>query len=280
VDTDKPISRGTVNLALNKLTADNEYLFDHIKDIHHSLISPDDLKINMLLEIACFNPESAKQAAEAGADRIELCINREEGGTSPPYDDFTTVKSFNTKVPINVMIRPRGGDFEYTDDEFIDMKSILVQFLALGADGFVFGILKDGHVDKTRCKELVELAKGKPCTFHRAFDELIDMETALRDVNSCGFRAILTSGGKPDAVSGSNVLKKLIMQAEEEDIDLDIIVGGGVRASNAAILSQTTRSNWYHSSALSGKTLVVSPKEVMDLKNILRDPTYHVQIHS
>jgi copper homeostasis protein len=227
----------------------------------------------MFLEIACFNPESALQAVKAGSDRVELCINREEGGTSPTYDDFDSIKVAIENIPINVMIRPRGGDFEYTDDEFLVMKSTLTKFLVLGADGFVFGILKDGRVDRKRCKELVDLAGGKPCTFHRAFDELDDMEVGLRDVALCGMHAVLSSGGEPHALSGADVLKKLVLQAKNEDLGVDIIVGGGVRAANIASLSLSTRSTWYHSSALSDESTIVAQEEVMNMKKVLHSST-------
>ena len=168
------------------------------------------------------------------------------------------------------MIRPRGGNFEYTDDEFSDMKQSLAVFLTMGADGFVFGILKDGFINTRRCGELVELAKDKPCTFHRAFDELVDMETGLRDVISCGFRAVLTSGGKSDAVSRVEKLKALVSRTRLDE-SVDIIVGGGVRASNITSVLETTTATWFHSSALLEPTenALVSLQEVIEMKKAL-----------
>jgi copper homeostasis protein len=222
----------------------------------------------MPLEIACFNAQSAQEAAKAWADRIELCMDRNAGGVTPALEDFEAVRGAVKSVPINVMIRPRGGGFEYNDDEFLIMKEAIHQFLSLGPDGFVFGILVNGQVDKRRCRELVQLAGGRPCTFHRAFDELADMEAGLEDVSACGFMAILTSGGKFDAAHETVQLARLIKRAAKTNVH--VIVGGGVRSSNIEQLIRATGAFWCHSSALvDSDGITVSGEEVRLLKKAL-----------
>ncbi|KFY61890.1 hypothetical protein V496_04817, partial [Pseudogymnoascus sp. VKM F-4515 (FW-2607)] len=137
------------------------------------------------LEIACFNAPSALIAAGAGADRIELCADRSVGGTTPALSDLEAIKAQQVEIPVMVMIRPRGGDFEYSDEEFAQMKEEMKRFRGL-ADGFVFGILKEEGgevvVDGERNSELVELARPLPCTFHRAVDAASDYQAAVREV--------------------------------------------------------------------------------------------------
>ena len=147
-----------------------------------------------LLEIACFNAESALIAESSGAHRIELCKEQALGGTTPLISTFQSIKEA-VKIPVNVMIRPRGMDFIYDDDEFLQMKKDIESFA--GADGFVFGILRDGKVDEERCRVLVEKSEGRPCTFHRAFDEIPEsqMMAELEVLVRCGFKSVLTSGG-------------------------------------------------------------------------------------
>ncbi len=160
------------------------------------------------IEIACFNPESAMIAFENGADRIELCDGLAEGGTTP---DFETVKQLRKKIdiPVFVMIRPRGGDFIYSDAEFEQMKHDLTQLKILQVNGFVFGILDEkDEVNREQNKELIELAKPYPCTFHRAFDRAKDLENSLEKVIECGFTTLLTSGQKPNVSEGKENLKK------------------------------------------------------------------------
>jgi copper homeostasis protein len=210
----------------------------------------------MPLEIACFSIASALVAANAGADRIELCANASVGGTTPPLSEFQTLKTAlktGSGVPVNVMIRPRGGDFVYSDDEFTSMEKEILEFGRLGdggPDGFVFGVLEgQGAVDVARCRRLVLLAAGRQCTFHRAFDEVpvSGRGKALEDIIGLGFGAILTSGGASDAVGGKAVLEGLVRMVEGRGCE--IIVGGGVRAGNIGELKEVVKARWYHSSA-------------------------------
>jgi copper homeostasis protein len=219
------------------------------------------------LEIACFNAPSAVIAAAAGADRIELCADRSVGGTTPPVSDLETLRG-QIQIPVMVMIRPRGGDFIYSDEEFLQMKEDMNRFREL-ADGFVFGILKVENgvvtVDRERCEELVKLASALPCTFHRAIDATSDYQSSVREVALCGFKNVLTSGGiQGDVVGG---YANLPVFGEEE---LEIMPGGGVRADVLEVLVRETECRWFHSSGIVGEGEVVSEEEVRAMKGVLR----------
>ncbi|MCT2560763.1 copper homeostasis protein CutC [Chryseobacterium herbae] len=216
------------------------------------------------IEIACFNPESAMIAFENGADRIELCDGLSEGGTTP---DFETVKELRIKIniPIFVMIRPRGGDFTYSEAEFEQMKKELVQLKSLGADGFVFGILDNNDkVSVEQNKVLVELAGSLPCTFHRAFDRATNLEDSLEKVIDCGFKTILTSGQKPNVSEGKENLKKLV---ELSNGRIEILVGGGLRSTNIEEIREFTNASYFHSSAITDGGAFAIADEVIALKN-------------
>lgn len=216
------------------------------------------------IEIACFNPESAIIAFENGADRIELCDGLSEGGTTP---DFETIKQLREKIniPIFVMVRPRGGDFTYSDDEFEQMKSDLVQLKSLNVDGFVFGILDENdEVNIEQNKTLVELAKPLPCTFHRAFDRAKDLEKSLEKVIECGFTTILTSGQKHNVSEGKENLRKLV---ELSNGRIEILVGGGLRSSNIEEIREFTKAGYFHSSAITNGGAFANAEEIIALKN-------------
>lgn len=216
------------------------------------------------IEIACFNPESAIIAFENGADRIELCDGLSEGGTTP---DFETMKELRAKItiPIFVMIRPRGGNFTYSEAEFEQMKKELVQLKSLGADGFVFGILdQNDEVNVEQNKVLVELADSLPCTFHRAFDRARNLEDSLEKVIDCGFKTILTSGQKPNVSEGKENLKKLV---ELSNGRIEILVGGGLRSTNIEEIREFTNAGYFHSSAITDGGAFAIADEVVALKN-------------
>lgn len=218
------------------------------------------------LEIACFNLESALIAQKAGVDRVELCADMSVGGTTPTIEMIQQARK-NLSIDLYVMIRPRGGNFVYSDSELEQMKSEIETIKNLGVNGFVFGILKD---DKTinieQNKDLVELAKPFPCTFHRAFDAVSNYEKALEDVISCGFSTILTSGTFPNVMEGKEVLKELVIQANNR---IEIMPGGGLRSTNISELNETVKANWYHSSAITDGSEVANPEEIIQLKKKL-----------
>ena len=200
-----------------------------------------------MLEIACFNKESALLASRAGADRIEFCAGFEVGGTTPSLHDYMELKKEIT-IPIFVMIRTRGGDFCYNNEEFQQMKNQLLKFKKVGADGFVFGIL-DGNLEVNfiQNKELVELADGIPCTFHRAFDRVKDYYKSLEEIIKCGFKTILTSGTKSNVSEGKEILKTLVELSNER---IDILCGGGLRSTNISEIKNYTKAKNFHSSGI------------------------------
>lgn len=221
-----------------------------------------------LLEIACFNVQSGIIAAQNGASRIELCKDAHLGGTTPLLSDFQALKSQVT-IPIHVMIRPRGGNFEYNDQELIVMSRSIKEFDDAGADGFVFGVLEDSKcINQDTCGDLQWITRGKPCTFHRAFDEIPPdlVEQELEALVQMGFKAVLTSAGAKTAVDGKERLKKLVEQAANR---IEILVGGGVRSGNIEGLRETTGARWFHSSAVVSDGGIASDEEVRSLRNIL-----------
>jgi copper homeostasis protein len=200
----------------------------------------------MKLETIGFNIESCIASQDGGADRIELCAGPGEGGTTPSY---AFIKSAREKLQIDlyVMIRPRGGDFLYSADDFQIMKNDIAVCKELDCDGIVTGILtKDGKVDKERCRQLVELAYPLEATFHRAFDRVTNFSEALEDVIESGFERILTSGLKPKAIDSTDILAQLIKQSNERII---IMPGSGVNAQNILKIAGSTGATEFHSSA-------------------------------
>ena len=198
------------------------------------------------LETIAFNIESCKIAQAAGAHRIELCDNPGEGGTTPSYGFIKTARQI-LKINLFPIIRPRGGDFFYSDEEFEIMKSDIQVCKEQNCDGVVFGILKeDATIDKVRCKILVQLAYPMSVTLHRAFDRVTDPSQALEDAIECGFERILTSGFYPTAMEGADNLKKLIEVADERIV---IMPGSGIRSSNIKQMMETTNAIEFHSSA-------------------------------
>ena len=214
------------------------------------------------IEIACFNLDSVLIAQKAGADRIELCAKMSVGGTTPTIEMIQQARKL--ELPLYVMIRPRGGNFVYSDSEFEQMKSEIETIKKLGVNGFVFGILKDDqtiHIEQNR--ELVALASPLSCSFHRAFDEVLNYQKALEAVISCGFSTLLTSGTFPNVMEGKDVLKQLVIQANNR---IEIMPGGGLRSTNIFELNEMVHANWYHSSAITDGTEIANPEEIMLLK--------------
>ena len=198
------------------------------------------------LEIAVFSVEAALAAIDAGADRIEFCENPKEGGTTPSFGSLSTLISLTTK-PVFPIIRPRGGDFLYTNNEFNAMRSDVLMARKLDYPGIVIGLLNaDGSIDTERTKRLVDLASPMEVTFHRAFDRCKDPFKALEDIISTGCKRILTSGQVPNAADAIPLLKKLVEQAGDRII---IMPGSGVRSNNIKEIMQATGAKEMHSSA-------------------------------
>ena len=219
------------------------------------------------LEIACFNLQSALIAQKSGADRVELCADMSDGGTTSNFETIQQAREHLT-IDLYIMIRSRGGNFVYSDSEFKQMKSEIETIKKLGVNGFVLGILEeDKTINIEQNKVLVELAKPFPCTFHRAFDEVLDYKQAVEDVISCGFSTILTSGTFPNVIEGKEVLKQLVIQANNR---IEIMPGGGLRSTNISEIDEMVNANWYHSSAITDGTEIANPEEIMKLKNKLQ----------
>ncbi|GAB2572615.1 copper homeostasis protein CutC [Spirosoma areae] len=184
----------------------------------------------MTIEVCAYSLDSCLIAQQAGASRIELCGGMADGGTTPSAGLINLVRQHLT-IPFYVMIRPRGGDFLYTDSELAVMKADIALAKELGADGVVLGLLQaDGTVDEHRTRELVELAEPLPVTFHRAFDMTRNPLEALEAIIRTGAVRILSSGQHQTAEAGVSVLNQLARQAAGR---IELMAGAGVNAQNA-----------------------------------------------
>lgn len=227
-----------------------------------------------MLEIACFNDPSAILAAKSGVGRIELCADYAAGGITPSLSTLHTIRDAlqksNLKIRINVMIRPRGGHFTCSVAEFSQMKSNVELFKASNAaDGFVLGILTaDKKIDQERNSELVEAANPLPCTFHRALDDVEDLDAAVETIIDCGFTSILTSGGRRSAMGGRERIKELQEKYGER---ISFILGGGVRSTNVLNLKNETGVQWVHSAAITGSDEEVDEQEVRKMVELLQN---------
>lgn len=187
-------------------------------------------------EVCAYSIESCRAAKAGGATRVELCAGPAEGGVTPSAAAIRMARAIEG-LQLSVMVRPRGGDFLYTDEEFEQMKSEVLFIKECGADCAVFGLLTpEGNVDVARTRELVELAAPMQVTFHRAFDMTVDWHTALEDVIAAGCHRILTSGCRNTAVEGIDTLRELAAKAAGR---IEIMAGSGVKPVNAEILART-----------------------------------------
>ena len=208
-----------------------------------------------ILECCVDSVESAIAAQKGGANRVELCSALVIGGLSPSVALFQKVKEV-LDIKIHVLLRPRFGDFCYTDYEHEIIKEEVRKFRELGADGVVIGTLKpDGTLNMGQMKELVEEAGTMSITLHRAFDMCKDPMKTLNDVKELGIHTILTSGQKNSCINGTDLLAKLV---EEADKKVDILIGGGVDASVIEELYNKTGATSYH---MSGKITLDSKME-------------------
>lgn len=199
------------------------------------------------LECCVDSVESAIAAKKGGADRIELCSALVIGGLSPSQALYRKIRE-QVDIPIRVLLRPRFGDFCYTDFEHEILKEEIRSFCKLGADGIVIGTMKpDGTLNLEQMKELMEEAQGMPVTLHRAFDMCQDPFVTLEEAKKLGISTILTSGQKNTCVDGVELLKELVEKAQGET---EILIGGGVDASVLPMLSEKTKAKAYH---MSGK---------------------------
>lgn len=185
----------------------------------------------MLLEICCYSLECGLEAEQSGADRIELCSAPKEGGLTPSFGVLKQVRS-QVKIPVHPIIRPRGGDFCYSESEFISMLEDIQLVKDLGFPGLVIGMLKpDGHIDIPRMRQVMAICEDMSVTFHRAFDMCCDPIQASRELGELGVARILTSGQCASAEQGISLIKELNRQFKTPII----MAGAGVRLSNVQL---------------------------------------------
>lgn len=195
------------------------------------------------LEICVDSAISALNAQSAGADRIELCDNLGEGGTTPGYGMIISARN-NLSIGIHVLIRPRGGDFLYSDTEYDIMRRDIELCGENGIDGIVTGILlPDGTIDVERTARLIEFAYPMTATFHRAFDICADPVRGLEDVIATGASRLLTSGQQNKALDAVELIRQLVIQAGER---LIVMPGGGIDETNAAQIITATKAKELH----------------------------------
>lgn len=220
---------------------------------HHNLIINVDSHIKrievlnhyIVFELCAETIEACLAAKHGGADRIELCTCLNVGGLTPPPDEISQAVKVSG-LPIHILIRPHDQGYNYSPSDFKQICDDVQHVRSLGASGIVIGVLNaDSTVDKQRTRTLVELAGPLEVTFHRAFDDTADIDQALQDVISTGCHRILTSGGKPDVLTGVNTLARLVAQAGDR---IAIAVGGGLRLQNAREILHTTGARHFHSS--------------------------------
>lgn len=221
----------------------------------------------MLVEVCANSLESALNAQKAGADRIELCSELAVGGITPSYGLLKKVKQ-EISIPVHVLIRPRSGDFTYSEKEFEIMKSDIALCIELGFDGIVSGALHiDFTLDLNKTRELVEASKGLKFTFHRAFDWVTDPFKTLSDLEKMGVNYILSSGQRNSAPEGIDLLSKL----NEMGSRCKIMPGGGVRTDNINLFKENGFKVIHLSGVQFHRTLTPMPNVSMNSPSFLRD---------
>ena len=211
------------------------------------------------LEICVDSVESAINAQKGGATRLELCSNLIIGGTTPTKSLFEEVRK-NVNIPINVLIRPRFGDFLYSKYEIEIIKNEIRMFREMGADGIVVGILtKEGEIDLENMKSFISEAQDIPVTFHRAFDVCKNPVEAFDELKKIGVKAILTSGQEENCLKGKQLLKKLVELSNKDNKNkIEIIVGAGLNILNIGEIKNFTGAINFH---FSGKKVRKSGME-------------------
>lgn len=212
-----------------------------------------------ILEACVDSVESAEAAKRGGADRLELCANLVIGGTTPSLELYRRIRE-TVDIPIHVLIRPRFGDFLYTEEEYEIMRREIRTFVGEGADAVVFGSLNaDGSLNEEQMKGLMDAAGGRKVTLHRAFDVCRDPWEALQTAKGLGIHTILTSGQEANCYEGRNLLKALQEEAGEA---IAIMAGGGVCAEVIETLRRMSAIRCYH----------MSGKETLESGMVYRNP--------
>ncbi len=210
------------------------------------------------IEICCFSYADAMMAQRNGADQIELCVNRPEGGTTPSYG-ILKILAQQLTIPATVIIRPSAGHFQYTSMEWECMKEDIQFCKTLGYPSISIGLLSDNQkkLDYAKLEELQEIGKGMKLIFHKAFDALPYPEKALIELKNMGFTAVMSSGGSISAIQGVENLKKLKSKADE--YGMEIIAAGGIRTINIKDLMKSACAHVYHSAVSSFITHAAEP---------------------
>lgn len=220
------------------------------------------------LEVCAGSIESIKAAYEGGAYRVELCSALSEDGLTPSVGMIRYAKSLEG-LKVNVLIRPRCGDFVYTEEEIRCMEEDIRVCRELGVDGVVIGALtKEGDIDLTTCQRLVEAGKGMSITFHRAFDVCRNPQEAIEQIVALGCDRLLTSGQQPIAEQGIDMLKTLVNQVGEQ---LIIMPGSGVNPKNAAFILDSTGAVEIHASARSSRVFGRLETDSLVVKEIVEN---------
>ena len=200
-----------------------------------------------IIEVCCSSLGEAREAAAGGARRIELCSAITCGGVTPSHGTIEAIAQANLNIDINVLIRPREGGFCFTEDEITTMCRDIEFCRKTGVHGVVIGALThDGEIDIEACQRMIEAAGELSITFHRAFDVCRDPHKALEQIISLGCDRLLTSGQKPSAERGTELLAELVKQAAERII---IMPGAGINPQNIALIEQKTAATEFHSTA-------------------------------
>lgn len=202
-----------------------------------------------VFELCVTAPQGIKVAKKFGAQRIELCSALSEGGLTPSYGliEHACETCLDTNTKVNVLIRPRAGDFIYTIEEIKIMRADIINAKAMGVNGVVFGCLtSNGYIDKDAMHFLMEASEGLDVTFHRAFDLCANREETLEMLIAMGVKNVLSSGGKADALDGAQNLKLLNEQANGR---INLIAGAGITRFNIATIAEITDIKDYHFSA-------------------------------
>lgn len=220
--------------------------------------------IPKVLEIACFNLQSALIAQVSGADRIELCEHYRSGGLTPSYKLIQEARQ-KVQIPLHVIIRPHARNFHCSGTELKTMANDILFCKEHQVEGIVFGILEGDKVDKVSCKELIDLARPMSVTFHRAVDHCVDLHKAFEALVELGVDRVLTSGGKGNVVNNVEHLKKLQAAFGKQ---ISIMPGGGIRSSNLAEIMKSSCLE-YHSAALDQHAQNADAEEIRRLKNQL-----------
>lgn len=228
------------------------------------------------IEVCANSLESALNAQKGGAHRVELCSNFYEGGTTPSKGEISLAREL-LQIDLNVLIRPRGGDFLYSKNEIEIIKRDILFCKETGVDGVVIGFLKsDGSIDTNLTKEITELARPMSVTFHRAFDMCKNPEEALEELIEIGVDRVLTSGGQNKAIDGTDLLNKLVKQAGEQII---IMPGSGIRASNISEIIEKTGAKEFH---VSERKTIESPmqfkRENIFMGGLEQIPEYEIRV--